>query len=156
MTQKPPQKNPRETLEMMLGHLGFVFEVHEEPRPMGTTLHVRTRTPSRLIGREGKTLDDLQYLLNRILSRHEEEASRVIVDVENYRTSQQDDLIERIKAFVDRVRQTGAPVELPPLNAFERRIVHTAFKEDPDIETVSPEGPARVKRILVRPKKKSS
>lgn len=154
MTQNATPSKARETLEMMLGHLGFVFEVQEETRPVGHTLHVRTRTPARLIGRDGRTLEDLQYLLNRLLSRQEEEAQRIIVDVENYRTSQQDELVERMKEHVERVRQTGAPVELPPLNAFERRIVHTAFKEDPDIETVSPEGTARLKRILIRPRKK--
>ena len=75
----------RELLENMLGHLGFAFTLEEEKRGDDVVLHVRMQNPSRLIGREGETIDDLQFLLNRMLVRGEEPAQRVIVDVENYR-----------------------------------------------------------------------
>jgi spoIIIJ-associated protein len=55
----------RETLENMLGHLGFAFTLEEEKRGEDQVLHVRMQNPARLIGREGEVLDDLQFLLNR-------------------------------------------------------------------------------------------
>jgi spoIIIJ-associated protein len=143
----------RETLENMLGHLGFAFTLEEEKRGEDQVLHVRMQNPARLIGREGEVLDDLQFLLNRMLARGEEPPPRVIVDVENFRREQEAALLDEIKELVDRVRTAGETVELPPMNAYERRIIHQAFKDDPKVETVSPEGPARLKRIRVRPRR---
>jgi spoIIIJ-associated protein len=143
----------RETLENILGHLGFAFSLEEEKRGEDQVLHVRMQNPSRLIGREGEVLDDLQFLLNRMLARGEEPAPRVIVDVENFRREQEAALLEEIRVLVDRVRTGGETVELPPMNGYERRIIHQAFKDDPQVETVSPEGPARLKRIRIRPRR---
>ena len=142
----------RETLENMLGHLGFAFTLEEEKRGEDQVLHVRMQNPARLIGREGEVLDDLQFLLNRMLTRGEEPPPRVIVDVENFRREQEAALLDEIKELVERAR-SGETVELPPMNAYERRIVHQAFKDDPKVETVSPEGPARLKRMRVRPRR---
>lgn len=142
--------SPRETLELMLGHLGFTFEIREEQRPSGKTLHILTRDPGRLIGRNGKVLDDLQYLLNRILNREEEAAPRVIVDVENYRQQLVDQMLVDVKAAADSVRQSGTEAVLQPMNSFERRLVHNLFKDDPEIQSVSPQDDARIKRITLR------
>ncbi len=141
----------RETLELMLGHLGLVFEV-EEMEPAGRhVLNIRTRDGGRLIGRDGETLEDLQYLLNRILNRHEENAANVIVDVEGYRQKEKQDFIGRIRELAEQVRRTGEPFILAPMNSFDRRLVHQAFAEDPEIATQSEEGAARLKAItLVR------
>jgi len=143
----------RELLENMLGHLGFAFTLEEEKRGDDEVLHVRMQNPSRLIGREGETIDDLQFLLNRMLVRGEEPAQRVIVDVENYRLEQQSALLDEVKEMVERTRSAGETVDLPPMNAYERRIIHQAFRDDPEVETVSPEGPSRLKRIRVRPRR---
>jgi len=143
----------RETLENMLGHLGFAFTLEEEKRGEDQVLHVRMQNPARLIGREGEVLDDLQFLLNRMLARGEEPPPRVIVDVENFRREQEAALLDEIKEMVDQVRTACETVELHPMNAYERRIIHQAFKDDPKVETVSPEGPARLKRIRVRPRR---
>lgn len=142
--------SPRETLELMLGHLGLSVEIHEEDRPAGRTLHIRTSDPGRLIGRNGRVLDDLQYLLNRILSHEEDSAHRVIVDVENYRQQLVEQMLERVRAAADGVRAGGPEVELDPMNSFERRLVHNLFKDDPDIQTASPADASRLKRITLR------
>ncbi len=143
----------RDLLENMLGHLGFAFTLEDEKRGEDNVLHVRMQNPARLIGRNGETIDDLQFLLNRMLARGDEPAARVIVDVENYRREQEAGLLSEIREMVERVRTAGETVELPPMNAYERRIIHQAFRDDPQVETVSPESPARLKRIRVRPRR---
>ena len=143
----------RELLENMLGHLGFSFTLEEEMRGEDAVLHVRMQNPSRLIGRDGETVDDLQFLLNRMLARADKPAGRVIVDVENFRKEQEAGLLAEIRGMVDRVRTSGETVELAPMNAYERRIIHQAFRDDPQVETVSPESPSRLKRIRVRPRR---
>jgi spoIIIJ-associated protein len=146
-------QSPKETLELMLGHLGFVFEVEEEDRPSGYTLHIRTRNPSRLIGREGKTLEELQFLLNRMLSSHHEEStSKIIIDVENYRAHQQDELVEHVKHWIGEIRKTGKAMALPPMNSFDRRIVHLTCQAEGDIEAFSPDEPMRLKSMTLRKK----
>jgi spoIIIJ-associated protein len=133
----------------MLGHLGLVFEV-EEMEPSGRfVLNIRTREAGRLIGRDGHTLEDLQYLLNRILNRSEEGAANVIVDVEGYRQKEKLDFIGRVRELADQVRRTGHPVSLDPMNSFDRRLIHQAFADDPEIATQSEEGSARLKQITL-------
>jgi len=151
-TQAAPS-GAREILENMLGHLGFAFSLEEEKRGEDSVLHVRMQNPARLIGREGEVIDDLQFLLNRMMVRGEEPAPRVIVDVENFRKEQEAGLLGGIRELVERVRTAGETVELPPMNAYERRIIHQAFRDDPQVETVSPESPSRLKRIRVRPRR---
>lgn len=142
----------RETLELMLGHLGLVFEVEEIEQGGRLVLNIHTREAGRLIGRDGHTLEDLQYLLNRILNRGEEGASNVIVDVEGYRQKEKQDFLGRVRELADQVRQTGRPISLAPMNSFDRRLVHQAFAEDPEIMTQSEEGPARLKQITLVPR----
>ncbi len=143
-------ETPRHILEMILGTLGFVFEVQEEQGRDGLVLQVRTRDPGRLIGREGHTLEDLQFLVNRLSHSGEEVTQRVVIDVEGYRANQRRELITRLGRIAHRVRQTGEPVRLEPMNSFDRRIVHNAFQADPDVEAVSPPGMARLKRMTVQ------
>jgi spoIIIJ-associated protein len=141
--------SPRETLELMLGHLGLVFEVEEVEQAGRCVLNVRTREAGRIIGRDGHTLEDLQYLLNRILNRHDENAASVIVDVEGYRQKESQDFLGRIRELAEQVRRTGRPLVLAPMNSFDRRLVHQAFVDDPDLVTRSEEGAARLKQITV-------
>lgn len=149
----PSEYSPRETLELMLGHLGFIVEIREEQGANGLTLQIETRDPGRLIGRNGKTIEDLQYLLNRVLASGEEEHSTVVVDVEHYRGQQQREFQARIRAAIEKVRRTGEPVSLPPLNSFDRRQVHTACQSEPDLATESEAGDGRLKRVVIRLKK---
>ena len=144
-------RNPKYVLEMILGYLGFVFEVEERKTDMGLVLDIKTREPGRLIGREGHTLDNLQHLVN-ILTHPEDVEGRVIVDVDGYRASQQRELIQRVKRAARRVVETGKPILLEPMNSFDRRQVHQMFKDDPKVMSCSPEGNSRYKRIELRPR----
>ena len=137
----------------MLRLLGFDAQVEEQALDDGLMLDVKAEDSGRLIGRQGQTLSDLQYLLNRMLFQHDTSAPKVTVDVGNYRSQARDALLKKAKDAAEKVRRWGDVVELEPLNAFERRIVHDALKDDPDVEThsVEVEGTSK-KAILLRPK----
>jgi spoIIIJ-associated protein len=139
----------RETLEMMLGHLGLVFEVEASESAGRLVLNIHSREAGRLIGRDGHVLEDLQYLLNRILNRGEEGSANVITDIEGYRQKEKQDFLGRIRELAEQVRKTGQPLALAPMNSFDRRLVHQAFAEDPDIATQSEESTARLKQITL-------
>ena len=136
----------------MLGHLGLVFEVEEHEQAGRVVLNIRTRDPARIVGRDGETLEDLQYLLNRILNRHDETAVGVIVDVEGHRKREKLDFIGRVRLHADDVRRTGRPYQLPAMNSYDRRLVHQAFADDPEIGTESEEGSARLKHVTLVPR----
>lgn len=142
--------NPKEILDSMLGLLGFVCEIKEFAHAHGTTLQVYTAEKERLIGRNGELLDDIQLLLNRILQAKDKEAARIQVDIEHWREMKDDSLAHRVQVLADGVRKSGRSVQLDPMNAYERRIVHNAFKDDPAVTTWSPPDPARLKRITLR------
>jgi len=145
---------PKATLEKVLELLGFQATVEEQQIEDGLLLDIKSEDSGRLIGRQGQTLADLQYIVNRMLFQQDQNAPRVTVDVGGYRTQAREALIQKAKEAAEKVRRHGDIVELEPLNSFERRIVHQTIKDDPDIETHSVEVEGTDKKaILFRPKR---
>ena len=144
---------PKVTLEKILELLGFNVTVEEHTLEDGVLLDVKTEDSGRLIGRQGQTLSDLQYITNRLLFQQHPAAPKVMVDVGGYRAQAREALVKRAQEAAEKVRRWGDVVELEPLSAFDRRIIHQALKDDPNIEThsVEVEGTAK-KAILLRPK----
>ncbi|MGF1679112.1 MAG: protein jag [Candidatus Methylacidiphilales bacterium] len=145
--------SPKELLEVMLSHLGIIAEVTEETRPSGLTLHIIGNEARFLIGEDGELMEDLQYLLNRMVSIDEQDHQRIALDINSHRLNEQSRFLEEIKKTVEHVRTTGTEITLDPMNSFERMIVHNTYKNDPEIETSSPSGPDRIKQITVRRRK---
>ena len=144
---------PKVTLERMLDTLGFKATVEEHKMEEGVLLDVITDDSGRLIGRQGQTLADLQYLTNRMLFQQDPTVPKVLVDVSGYRAQAREALVKRAQDAAEKVRRWGDVVELEPLNAFDRRIIHQALKDSPGIETHSVEVEGTDKKaILLRPK----
>ena len=140
-------------LEQLLKHLGFEATVEEQRLDDGILLDVKADDSGRLIGRQGQTLSELQYIVNRLLFRQDTSAPKVTLDVGSYRTQARDSLVKKAKEAAEKVRRWGDIVELPPLNAFDRRIVHNALKDDPGVETHSVEVEGSDKKVIIlRPK----
>ena len=144
---------PRVTLQRILELLGFSATVEEHHLEDGLLLDVKTEDSGRLIGRQGQTLSDLQYITNRMLFQQDPSVPKVTVDVCGYRAKAREALVKKAKEAAEKVRRWGDVVELEPLNAFDRRIIHQALKDDPAIETHSVEVEGTDKKvILLRPK----
>lgn len=145
---------PKETLEKILALLDFPATVEEHKLDDGLLLDVKTEEPGRLIGRQGQTLADLQYITNRILFQQDASSPKVTVDVGGYRSQAREALMKRAQEAADKVRRWGEPVELAALGSFDRRIIHHAFKDDPDVETYSVEVDGTDKKVLLlRPRR---
>src|SRR6185369_4742621 len=112
------------TLEKLLQLLGFPATVEEHSLEDGILLDVKNDDPGRLIGRQGQTLSDLQYIVNRLLFQADDQAPKVTVDVGGYRAQEKQKLLKKAQEAAEKVRRWGDVVELEPLNAFDRRIVH--------------------------------
>src|SRR5512136_223101 len=114
---------PKATLEKILDLLDFKVSVEEHPMEDGLLLDVKTEDSGRLIGRQGQTLADLQYITNRLLFQQDPTVPKVTVDVSGYRAQAREALVKKAKEAAEKVRRWGDVVELEPLNAFDRRII---------------------------------
>ena len=141
---------PKEILDTMLGYLGFFVEIEEQERDGQIILQVITSEPQHLIGKREQVLDDMQYLVNRILQAKSPQVPRVIVDVDHHRAMRDDALVAKVRHMAESVRLSGSPVHTEPLNSYDRRLVQNAFVDDPEITTTSPKDQARLKRITIR------
>jgi spoIIIJ-associated protein len=146
---------PKEILEKILGTLGFAATVEEKTVDSDRTLDVKTDEAGRLIGRQGQTLADLQYLVNRILFQQDQQAPKVMLDVGGYRALAREALVKKAKEAAEKVRRWGDAVELEPMGSYDRRVVHQALRDDPDVETQSVEVDGSEKKALIlRPKRR--
>ena len=143
----------KETLEKILASLGFPATVEEHNLEEGVLLEVKTDDAGRLIGRQGQTLADLQYITNRLLFQRDANTPKVMVDVGGYRAQAREVLVKKAQDAAEKVRRWGDAVELEPMSAFDRRVVHQGIKDDPDVETHSVEVDGTDKKaILLRPR----
>lgn len=143
-------------LDTMLGHLGFSATIELQQTHDGPCLQIHSSESDALIGKEGDRLDDLQYLVNRIVRRHYPKAERIKVDCGHFRSIQEDQLDTEVKAIAERVKSSGKSFQMRPLNAYYRRRVHNALVDDPQISTHSPQGDDRLKRITISTKNPAS
>jgi spoIIIJ-associated protein len=107
-----------------------------------------------LIGRHGQTIDAIQYLANAVLYRSREEREQrkhVTVDAAGYRARRQTTLDALALRSAERATAMGQRVELEPMTAVERKIVHERLKDDPEVETVS-EGTEPNRYVVIVPR----
>ncbi len=90
-----------------------------------------------LIGRRGESLMAFQYVVNLVMTRRFPGRGSVTVDVEQYRRRREDQLVSLAERMAERVRDIGEPITLEPMSAAERRLVHLALVDDPEVETNS-------------------
>lgn len=105
-----------------------------------------------LIGRRGETLDALQYLTNLTVSRHFEDRSKFILDVEGYRAKREETLERLARKLAERVKESGKNISLEPMSPYERRIIHTVLQSDEQVRTFS-EGEEPYRKVVIAKKK---
>jgi spoIIIJ-associated protein len=104
-----------------------------------------------LIGRHGQTIDALQYLANAIAHRRGAER-RIVVDAAGYRSRRESALQAMAHRSVERAVATRRRVELEPMTAVERKVVHEFLKDDPEVETAS-EGSEPNRFVVIVPRR---
>ena len=147
----PVAELAREVLERIVEGIGARcrIDLHEEDGSL-----VATCTGGNLgllIGKHGQTIDAVQYLANAIVSRaYPDDRQQVIVDASGYRARREATLAAMAQRSAERALQQGGRVELEPMTAVERKVVHLALRDYPGIETTS-EGTEPNRFVVVMP-----
>jgi spoIIIJ-associated protein len=142
----------RTLVEGLLKHMGVRAQVTVRTGTDPMTLDISGRDLGALIGWRGETLRALQSVTNVMLGRHLAEGERVIVDVERYRQRREHTVREIALRAARQVKMTGDAITLDAMQAFERRAIHLALQDDPDVGSSSiGEEPDR--RVVVGPRK---
>ena len=137
------------SLKSILDPLGFAWSCTTAPYDDSIVLMLESPDARYLIGDEGDRLDDLQYLVNRIVQAEWESAPRVRIDCDHYRERAEAKLLRRARSRAERVLKTGVPLKMEELNAYQRRLVHNALAAIPGIRTESEQTESRFKRITI-------
>jgi len=127
-----------------------VTAAQEEDR---INLLIETADAGLLIGKQGQTLDALQYLVTKMVAKQTRKKVRIAIDVEAYRARHNEALSQLARKSGDKVRRSGKSVTLNPMNPYDRRIVHMALQGDKDLKTIS-RGEGLYKKVVISPVKK--
>ena len=182
-----------DTLSTMFGYLGLTGEFRLESKPNNRIgVKISSNDVGRIIGRRGQTLESLQLVLNRIVSKDDKEFPLVLLDIDGYadgerapkkdneegsadaeggrpgrgfrrrerndreeggqRLSSREQLERQAQDAAKEVKRWGDPIKLPEMNAHDRRIIHLALKEDPEVITES-EGEGAMRQVVISLKK---
>ena len=145
-----PAERVRAVVEHVLDALEIDGDVEIDEDSETIVARVEGDDLGLLIGRHGQTIDALQLLCYRAAFRGSAERKRVVVDAAGYRERRREMLGRQADSAAERALRSGNPVELEPMNAQERRVVHDHLKERAGIETYS-EGDEPDRRVLVAP-----
>ena len=138
-------------LEDLLSFFGLNTEVSATHDEEVIQLNVpSTAMNGFLIGQRGDTMRSLQYLVSTALKNHDYEFWRVNVDIAGYKQQRADRLAEKAEAWISKVKESGEPMELQPMNAADRRIIHKLADES-GLATESI-GEGRDRHVVLKPK----
>ena len=137
------------TLSELLSAAGFLVETRRRTSPDEMVIELIGDDVEPLLANKGEGLNGLEVLTGRIASRRLGHPVYPRLDAEGFRAHQRDSLQELAQRSAEEAKRTRRPQLLPPLSPGERRLVHLALAEDPEVETES-EGDGFLKRVAVK------
>ena len=141
-----------QTIKDILEKLNVSYEeITEETVDCGEPIPVfsiHTNEAQTLIGRDGDVFRALNYLVSKIVSKGKEDFPRFQIDVDGFYKKQIETIKQKATFAADRARSFKSRIEMDPMNAFERMVVHSVFPEGGDITTHS-EGDGKNRRVVL-------
>ncbi len=153
-----PQISAKRLLEDILATMEVKAEVRESMEGSSTEgtaevkLQVYGEELGLLIGKGGKILDALSLIVHTAVNKDKTEKVPVYVDVQDYRKRKEEKFLQIAKSMAEKAVRTGRPQTLEAMTARERRLIHIAFKEHPQVMTESV-GEGMNRRVVILPKK---
>ncbi|HPJ96139.1 MAG TPA: RNA-binding cell elongation regulator Jag/EloR [Syntrophales bacterium] len=154
--EAPPEisaEQAREILEGILKRMSLEAPVTVEETDDRITLNIHGDGGGLLIGKRGKNLDALQYIVSKAVNRRGETRKMVIIDTETYRKRREESLVAMAKELGEKARRTQKPITVSHMNAHNRRIIHMALQNEEGLTTKS-RGEGEFRKILILPERK--
>jgi spoIIIJ-associated protein len=143
----------QEILTKILSLISLDTKVSAGKRGVDIFLNIEGNNTGLLIGHKGKTLEALEFIVNKAVNKTSEQRVRVIVDTENYRQKREDYLRGLALKMSEKAKKTRKTVTINPISPHDRRIIHLALKEDRHVQTQS-NGDGLFKKVHIIPNKK--
>lgn len=137
----------------LLQRMGVETEVEGFLREGELYIEVKSNQEGILIGKHGRTLDSLQFLINRMINKELKEPVRIVLDINHYKERRADFLKTMAIRLGENAKRTGREITIGPFSAHERRIIHITLQENPSLKTESL-GEGEMKRIKIIPTEK--
>ncbi len=128
-------------------------KISAEKKGDDIVLNIEGNNPGILIGPKGKTLEALEFIINKAVNKASEKKVRVIVDAENYRQRREEFLKRLAFKMGEKAKKTRKTVTIDPMSPHDRRIVHLVLKGDYQLQTKS-DGEGFFKSVFIIPNKK--
>ncbi len=154
---KAPMQEAKEYLEKVLTHMGVKVEnlnVWWDEKQQRILLTFDCDHPAIVIGKEGKTLEAIQYLCTLALSRHFDKPISVITDTQNYWRKAEDKIDAEIAKGIDMIKRGNSVFRFRPMSAQLRRYIHRAVEGNEFVTTAS-EGEGKWRKVTLRPTEKA-
>lgn len=144
--EKPPvssdnleiaENNTKAFLEDLLKQIGNNIEYKIEKKEFGLEVTIKGKDAGTLIGYRGETLYSLQTIISTVASKKCDEKIMVILDIEDYKQKRENTLKNLAMKIAHTVERTKKPITLEPMEAYERKIIHSALQNDSKVKTES-------------------
>lgn len=136
----------------ILSKMDITYVVERADRDGTLCLNITSPQSALIIGKGGQTIDALQYLVNRMVSKKTAQKANILLDTENYREKHVSKIQQLARRMADQVRSTGKPVVLSPMSSQDRKIVHLALQDDTSVRTFS-KGEGAKRKIKISPRR---
>lgn len=135
-------------LKEMINQLGYQVEYFIREEQGFVIINIRGKSAGKLIGKRGETLYAIQYLVNIVANRNDDNNVKFLIDIEDFRKQREKTLTNLAVKLAGQVKETGEEVSLEPMNPLERKIIHMALQKDSAITTTS-EGEEGRRHIVI-------
>jgi spoIIIJ-associated protein len=141
-----------EFVDRVLTAMGLSLQISTTDTADGLRIELGGDGADLLLSRKGEALDAIQYLANTAFRSQLRESRRITIDCMQFRQSKDAELRQMAKFLMEKVKSSGIPQEIGPLNSYARRLVHMAVSEDPDMASESV-GDAAMKTVIISRRK---
>ena len=143
----------KNVLQQIIDLITIDAEISYEKQSDQILFYIKGGNVAILIGKQGQTLEAMQYLVEKIVNKHSEQRIRIQIDIEGYLEKRQNNLTSLAGRLAEKAKRSGKPITIGQMNAHDRRIVHLALRDDSGVRTQSV-GDGFLKKLLIFPRKK--
>ncbi|MGQ9645719.1 MAG: Jag family protein [Thermodesulfobacteriota bacterium] len=140
----------KQLMSGLVERLGVMAKIEGVLKEGELHLSIKGDQEGMLIGRHGRTLDSLQFLINRMVNKRLERPVRIVLDINEYRERKREYLTKLAIRMGEKVKSKGSPLAIGPFNAHDRRLIHIALKGDSSVRTES-FGEGKLKKVTIIP-----